>query len=86
MPSAAEARHRRVGKPARDDPGEVLEVGIDVEAYAMEADPTPEPDADARDLRVADEHADLTGAAGALDAETRESGDQPILQPMDEGS
>ncbi len=32
----------------------------------------------------ADEHADLIGAAVTLDAETRESGDQPILQPMDE--
>ena len=50
----------------------------------MEADPAPEPDADARDLRSADEHADLIGAAGTLDAETRERGDQPILEPMDE--
>ena len=38
------------GHPARNDPGIVLEIRIDVQADAVEGDPAADADADRRDL------------------------------------
>src|SRR5690606_32766823 len=45
-----EAGHAMVGDTAWHDTGEVLEVGLDIDGDAVEANPAPEPDADRGDF------------------------------------
>src|SRR5262249_20078592 len=90
VPEVEKARYpkARVADPTRHDAAEMAEVGIDIEADAMEADPALDPDADGRDLvlaalalvRPAHPDADPVLSALATDVEGRERADQPFLQ------
>ena len=80
--------------PARHDAAEVLEVGLDVEADAVEAHPVAQPEADRGDLvldigatlRPAHPDADAIGPDLAGNVEPRQRGDQPRLQQRHEAA
>ena len=84
------------GDAARDDAGEMGEIGVDVQANAMEADPAPQLDADGGDLvlpgrpglarTTLDPDADPPLAHVAVDAEPRQGVDDPGLQRHHEGA
>ena len=63
---ALERRDALVGDAARDDEIEMAEVGVHVEREAVARDPARDPDADRRELLVAD-----PGAGQARDAPGR---------------
>src|SRR6266436_5871535 len=90
MAEVEKARHpeARLTDAARHDAAEMAEVGIDIEADAMEAYPALHPDADGGDLVLAalalvppaHPDADPVLPALAADVEGRERTDQPFLQ------
>src|SRR5690606_41267410 len=73
---------------------EMAEIGRDIEAQPMEADPSADPDADGRDLVLslltligpAHPHTDSVRPALALDAEDRQRINHPAFERSDEGS
>src|SRR5258708_9591382 len=90
MTEVEKARHpkARLADAARHDAAEMAEIGIDIEADAMQAYPALHPDADGGDLVLAalalvppaHPHADPVLPALAADVEGRERADQPFLQ------
>src|SRR5882672_2974858 len=90
MAEVEEARDAvvRLADPARHDAVEMGEVGIDVEADAVQADPALHSYADGRDLVLpvgalvgaAHPHADPVLAAFTADVEGRKGADKPFLQ------
>src|SRR6202030_3228118 len=90
MAEIEKARHpeARLVDAARHNAGEMAEVGIDVEADAVQAHPAFHPDADGRDLVLATlalvgtghPYADPVLPALAANVEGRQRADQPFLQ------
>src|SRR5258708_36925494 len=90
MTEVEKARHpkARLADPARHDAAEMAEVGIDIEADAVQAPPALHPDAYGGDLVLAapalvapaHPHAYPVLPALATDVEGRERADQPFLQ------
>src|SRR5690606_10766448 len=73
---------------------EMAEIGRDIEAQPVEADPSADPDADGRDLVLsqltligpAHPHTDSVRPALAVDAEHRQRINHPAFKSSDEGS
>src|SRR5260370_10854178 len=90
MTEVEKARHpkARLADPARHDAAEMAEVGIDIEADAVQAHPALHPDAYGGDLVLASlalvapahPHADPFLPALAMDGVGRERADQPFFQ------
>src|ERR1700732_2755206 len=75
---------------AGNDATVVVEIGVDVEGDAVEAHPMPHADAERGDLVLAptapgDPDADATSAPLALQIESGERADHPVLEPVDIG-
>src|SRR5579859_7128535 len=70
---------------AGHDAGEMAEVRVDIERYAVKGDPVPDPHADRSDLVLSSQSAidpnpDPTFAPLTLDPELRQRADHPIFQ------
>ena len=94
QPEVDEARHPVAADAAGHDAGEMAEVRLDVDRYAVEADPAAHADADRGDLVLGGAAVRLRRAVGAhhpdpdpagpplaADAEGGERADHPFLEP-----